>query len=88
MTSISSSSDIQAWLVEWVKERNPDVEPSPRENYYDAGLVDSFGIIELIEEIEHTFDIMFDDDDFTLREFRTIEGLSRLIHQKQAAAAQ
>jgi acyl carrier protein len=88
MTSISSSSDIQAWLIEWLVERNPDTEPRPQENYYDTGLVDSFGVIELIEEIENRYAILFDDDDFTLPEFRTIEGLVQLIQQKQSAAAQ
>lgn len=78
--------DIAQWLVDWFAERNPDAVPPRDVNYYDAGLVDSFGIIELIEEIETEYAIVFDDKDFLLPEFRTIDGLAGIIAGKQPAA--
>ena len=77
-----NESEITLWIVAWFVERNPDTVLTHTENYYDAGLVDSFGIIELIEEIEQHFGILFEDDDFTLPEFRTIDGLARIISRK------
>lgn len=84
-----TDTEIQAWLSDWFAERNPDRDSplAPTENYYDAGLVDSFGIIELIEEIEKKYDIMFDDDEFTQPAFMTIEGLAKLVQQKRAAGS-
>lgn len=75
-------SDIAQWLVDWFAERNPAVAPARDINYYDAGLVDSFGIIELIEEIEQQYGILFDDDDFLRPEFRTIDGLAGIVAAK------
>lgn len=84
-----TDAEIQTWLTGWFAERNPDRDcpPASTENYYDAGLIDSFGIIELIEEIEKKYDIMFDDDEFTEPAFMTIEGLADLVRQKRAAGS-
>jgi acyl carrier protein len=77
-----NETDITQWIVAWFVERNPGMVPVRTENYYEAGLVDSFGIIELIEEVEEHYGILFEDDDFTLPEFRTIDGLARIISRK------
>ena len=43
-------------------------------NYFDAGLINSLGIIDLIERIE---------SHFQERRFSTIKGLSEIIHELQ-----
>lgn len=71
--------DIKKWLIQWFQERNPGVTINEDDNYYAKGMIDSFGIVELISEIEATFDISFDDDDLKSPDFRTIEGLLKII---------
>lgn len=75
--------DVAHWLLDWFKRRSPvpgeDAEQQIRLNYYDEGLIDSFGVIELINEIEEHFGIEFSEDNFQDRRFPTIEGLSNLI---------
>lgn len=76
--------EIKKWVVNWFKERNQDPELviGVESDYYKCGLLDSFGIIELIEEVEAHFSLRFDDSDFQSVHFRTIQGLVQIIEQK------
>lgn len=46
---------------------------------FDAGLVDSFGIIELITAIESNFKIELRQEDLSDARFRTIRGIAGII---------
>ena len=73
------SETVRAWVRAWFVERNPATAIDDEANFYEAGYVDSFGIIELIDAIESHFAIEFADEDFRLASFRTIVGLSDII---------
>ena len=77
-------ADIEDWLVVWFKKRNPSVIIDMQNDYYCNGLVDSFGIIELIGDVEKKFGIFFDDSEFRLESFRTLSGLVELVRRKIA----
>jgi hypothetical protein len=49
--------------------------------YLDVGLVDSFGLVELILDCEDKFSIRFGPEDMQSVEFRTIGGLVGLINR-------
>jgi D-alanine--poly(phosphoribitol) ligase subunit 2 len=70
------------WLRQWFSERSPDVQLSSDDNYYEKKAIDSFGIIELIEEVEDSFQIDFSDHDFQDHRFSTIGGLANMISEK------
>lgn len=80
--TIQSTED---WLRSWFAAREPDVELARDESYFEAGVIDSFGTIELIEDIETQFGICFDERDFQDRRFATLGGLSALILEKRSA---
>ncbi len=48
-------------------------------NYFEIGLIDSLGVIELIENIESHFNIQFTEMNFQERRFSTIKGLAEII---------
>lgn len=50
-------------------------------DYVDKGLFDSFQIIELIAKLEAAFKIRFSSDDITSKEFRTAEGITKVIER-------
>lgn len=50
--------------------------------YLDQGLIDSFGLIEMIMHFESTFDMRMDGDEMQQEEFRTIGGLINIIVAK------
>ena len=74
---------VEVWLVTWFQKRNSGTKINIEDDYYCSHLIDSFGIIELIGELEKKFDIYFDDDEFQKLEFRTIVGLSEIVRRKR-----
>lgn len=50
--------------------------------YLDEGLVDSFGLIEMIMHFETVFDMRLDGDEMQQEEFRTVGGLINILSAK------
>ena len=70
------------WLKHWFSVRAPDIALAPDENFFERQAIDSFGVIELIEETEAHFGFRFIDRDFQDRRFPTIAGLASLIEER------
>ncbi len=70
------------WLIETFQEKSGRSSFNTEANFFEQGLIDSFEIIMLIEEIEQKFDIRFTDEDFQNRDFATIAGLAAIIDRK------
>ncbi len=84
---MNDSPKIDKWLIEWFKERNqgslPETDkPLEEENYFELGLIDSFGILELITEIETHYGIGLTQDHFEQRRFSTLKGLAEIIREE------
>ncbi|MGD2117439.1 MAG: acyl carrier protein [Chromatiales bacterium] len=79
---------INDWIVNWFMHRNPGAQIDSAVDYYEKRLIDSFGIIELIDALEEKFAIRFSDQDFKQPQFRTINGLCALVLDKQEGAGQ
>ena len=77
------TEQIKDWIIHWFEKRNPGIDIDASRDYYEMRLLDSFGIIELIDVLEEHFAIVFSDEDFRQAEFRTIQGLSSIIAAKQ-----
>jgi len=71
------------WLKNYFSQHT--VLPSNIEdlNYFEAGIIDSLGVIELIEAIESHFQIQFNETHFQERRFSNIRGLAEIIHEIQ-----
>ena len=71
------------WLLDWFEKRGSvpgnTIEEKFQVNYFKVGLIDSFGVIELIADIENNFKIHFNGNHFQDRRFATIVGLSIII---------
>jgi len=70
------------WLVAWFGRRAPHISMEATRNYFDAGAIDSLGVIELIEDAETSFGVRFSQSDFQDRRFPTIDGLADIIREK------
>jgi acyl carrier protein len=51
----------------------------------DAGVLDSLGIMTLVEYLEAEFEIVIDEDDVVAERFETIDTVVALVRAKQAA---
>jgi acyl carrier protein len=78
-------ADYRTWLIDWFKQRQPELTLADEDNYFEAGAIDSLGVIELIEDIENAFQLRFSAEDFQDRRFPSIAGLVQLLSEKQAA---
>ena len=74
-----------SWIIAWFEKRGkiPGITSAEKagSNYFNAGLIDSLGVIEMITAIETNFGIQFGDSHFQDRRFSTIGGLSEIIDE-------
>ncbi len=79
------NSNIREWVLAWFEENGSVgrevLEANPDENYFNAGYIDSFVFISLIDDIEDEFGVEFDNDQFTDRSFATINGLVAILEE-------
>ena len=76
---------VRDWLIRWFETRGAlkgeTSEEKLQTNYFEAELIDSFGVIELIAAIESEFKIKFNENHFQDRRFATLLGLDELINE-------
>ena len=79
--------DIKNWLECWFSNNSSkpfeEVKTMGEQNYFNEGLVDSFGFISLLSDIEEKYGVTFSNDDFLDRSFATINGLAKMINSKK-----
>ena len=74
------------WLIRWFEKNSLsneiNVKDSVNQNYFENGWIDSLKFIDLVTQIEEEFSIRFSNDEFQDRKFSTIEGLAKIIEEK------
>lgn len=79
------------WLCAWFVTRRKfqgDAAKLLDINYFDAALLTSLEVIEFVSEIEDRFGVQFSEQDFQDPRFVTVAGLSELIADRSAPAAE
>ena len=84
-----SKAETSDWIVGWFKKKGrinekTDLNHLKNSNFFEAGVIDSLGVIELITEIEGEFKVRFTHNHFQDPRFTTIQGLSEIISDLQA----
>lgn len=59
-----------------------DAKLGDDDNFIEAGIVDSYGLIEIITFVESEFSIQLTDEDLVSPDLTTIAGLSRLVSER------
>lgn len=76
-------ADTRAWLVEWFGKRGPipgaDLDAKLAADYFEAGLLDSIGVVDLVSQLEARFEVRFTDRHFQEPRFSTIGGLADIV---------
>jgi acyl carrier protein len=83
--------DTTLWVLDWFAKRGvvpgATAEQQLAVNYFQAGLIDSFGVIEMIGDLENQFGIRFTEQHFQDRRFSTIGGLAMLVDELRKSKA-
>lgn len=58
-----------------------DIETS----LFDAGVIDSFGVMDLVEQLEASFSIKIPDKDMVPKRFETLAKIAAYVDQRKAA---
>lgn len=69
---------LTVWFSKYTGQEISEIEAHVADNYFELGYIDSFGFIELIEELEGTHELTFENDAFENRTFATINGLAQI----------
>lgn len=77
--------DIRAKLLDFIRAElakgvtDVDVE---RDSLVETGIIDSVGIMKLVEYIEGAFEVKIGDDELLPENFDTVEDITKLVAQK------
>ena len=52
---------------------------------FEAGAIDSFGVMDLVERLEEAFDIQIPDKDMVPRKFETLAKITAYVDQRKGA---
>ncbi|MCM1213721.1 MAG: acyl carrier protein [Lachnospiraceae bacterium] len=77
--------EARKWIIDWMASNSgvseEEISKNSAANYFDKEYIDSFAFIMFISEIEETFDMTFDNEQFEDRAFSTIDGLAECIEK-------
>lgn len=79
---MSSTDTIRAILAELAQAPVPD---DPGQSIFEAGVIDSFGMMDLVERLEQAFGIKIPDQDMVPRRFENIAKITAYVEQKKGA---
>ena len=72
-------------IFSFFHSKNSELNLDPDDNIMKTGIIDSFGLIELIELLENKYSIQFTDDDLTEERFKSIRSIAQLLLDKNVS---
>lgn len=63
---------------------DPDARLAADQELFPA-IIDSLGVMELVEFVEKTYDVEIDDSELLVDHFRTLATISALVERKRAS---
>jgi acyl carrier protein len=77
--------DPHDWILEFFRARGTipgsTEEEQLKVDYFDAGFIDSLGVVVLITSLENTFQVRFEASDLQEKRFFTIGGLIEIVRE-------
>ena len=61
------------------------IPADPNCSLFDAGVIDSFGVMDLVERLETAFSIQIPDGDMVPRRFESLAKITAYLTQRQSA---
>jgi D-alanine--poly(phosphoribitol) ligase subunit 2 len=82
-TASDLRQELRAFIAETFLELRPDVELADDDRFLALGVIDSLGLLELVEEIRGRYGIDVEDVDITEENFGSIAALASYIEGKR-----
>ena len=71
------------YIVSELHDGQSDIEIAPDEDLLASGLVESMGMMRLIQFIEEEFELKVAPQDMTIENFMTVEAMANFIKAKK-----
>jgi len=78
------AASVETYLRARARVANEDRRFSRRINLWEAGYVDSIGVVELIGFIESTFAVSLPDEALFDPDFTSVDGIARIVSELPA----
>ena len=79
-------SDIQTTIIDFIKENfimgRSDTKVDAEESLIESGIMDSTGVLELVEFLEATFNIQVEDEELVPENLETITNIIEFLKTK------
>jgi acyl carrier protein len=75
-------SQVHEYLVENFLYGDEEAKLGEEDSFLESGLIDSTGILELIQFLEETFDMVVDDEDMIPANLDSIQRVTKYVGSK------
>lgn len=79
-------SDIQTSIINFIKENfimgRSETKVDPEESLIESGIMDSTGVLELVEFLEATFNIQVEDEELVPENLETVKNITEFLKTK------
>lgn len=79
-------STMRAYIMENFLMTEDDTSLEDGQSLLDTGVIDSTGVLELIQHLEETFDFEVDDEELIPENLDSVQNLVAFVGRKQQAA--
>ncbi|NLR57668.1 acyl carrier protein [Chitinophaga polysaccharea] len=79
--------NIRAFIGQHLIVFNDDVSFTDEDNIFELGFVNSLFAMKLLNYVEHTFDIVLENEDIDINNFSSVNNIERLIAGKLSSTA-
>lgn len=79
------AGQIRAYVEDNFLYLHPGLELGDEDALLEAGVVDSLGFVELVEEVQATYGVEVSDIEITEENFGSIAAIARFVQRKRAA---
>jgi acyl carrier protein len=78
-------ADMRAYLQENFLYMHPNVELEDEDDFLAAGIIDSLGFVELVEEVQSRYGLTIEDIEITEENFGSINAIAQFVASKQSS---
>lgn len=78
----SIEAEVRRYVVEHLLFGRNDVELRGDTSFLESGLVDSTGVLELVQFLEETFQVKVEDEDLIPANLDSVNALTRYVESK------
>ena len=84
MSETDVRSELRAFIEDNFLYLRPGLELADGDDFLARGILDSLGFVELVEEVQTSYEISVADDEITEENFGSIDAITAFVASKRA----